>query len=180
MTDKECVQKLFKMILPYKGKLIIILICMIVSSIISMIIPMLSKDIMDKGFINKNVNIVVELSIVMLFCYLLNEFIDIMKEKSRLRLSAGFTQKLNLDFFKHLINIKSEYLEDKNNSEILSQIEMDVSAIASLADEKIFYALTKSLSMAGGFIGLCILSIPLALVVVMFIPDVVLMLYHNT
>lgn len=61
-------------------------------------------------------------------------------------------------------------MENKNSTEILTQAEIDVSAIASLADERIFYVLTKLLSMIGGFIGLCVISKELAIMVLAFIP----------
>lgn len=170
MTDKECVKEMIKLFFPYKKRLVCILLCMFLSSIISIIIPLISQKIVDLGFIQENINIVVELSLILLFLYGINILVDIIKEKNRLKLSANFTEKLNKDFFSHIINIKADCMENKNSTEILTQAEIDVSAIASLADERIFYALTKLLSMIGGFIGLCVISKELAIMVLIFIP----------
>lgn len=170
MTDKECIKKLIKLFNPYKKRLIMIIICMVLSSIISILIPIISKNIMDKGFIEKDILVVTKLSAIMIILYIVSNLIEIIKEKKRLMLSAEFTKSLNFDFVKHLLNLKLKYLEDKNNTEILSQIDVDVSSISSLADGKIFYALTKVLSMLGGFTGLFVLSYELALVVIFFIP----------
>ena len=161
---------MIKLFFPYKKKLSCILLCMIISSIISIVIPIVSQKIVDLGFIQRDINIVVTLSLFMLCLYGGNILIDILKEKNRLKLSADFTEKLNKDFFGHIINIKADVMENKNSTEILTQAEIDVSAIASLADERIFYVLTKLLSMLGGFIGLCVISKELAVMVLAFIP----------
>lgn len=170
MTDGKCVKEMIKLFFPYKKRLVCILLSMILSSIISIVIPIISQNIVDLGFVQKDINIVVKLSIVLLCLYSINILIDIGKEKNRLKLSADFTEKLNKDFFSHIINIKADCLENKNSTEILTQAEIDVSAIASLADEKIFYVLTKILSMIGGFVGLCVISKELAIMVLTFIP----------
>ena len=170
MTDKQCVKEMVKLFFPYKKRLVCILLCMILSSIISIVIPIISQKIVDLGFIQENINIVIELSLFLLGLYGINILIDIFKEKNRLKLSADFTEKLNKDFFSHIINIKADSMENKNSTEILTQAEIDVSAIASLADERIFYVLTKLLSMIGGFIGLCVISKELAIMVLIFIP----------
>lgn len=170
MSDKKCIKEMIKLFFPYKKKLACILLCMIVSSIISIVIPIISQKIVDLGFIQEDINIVVTLSLSLLCLYGLNIVIDILKEKNRLKLSADFTEKLNKDFFGHIINIKTDIMENKNSTEILTQAEIDVSAIASLADERIFYVLTKLLSMIGGFIGLCVISKELAVMVLIFIP----------
>lgn len=143
---------------------------MIASSIISIVNPIISQKIVDLGFIQEDVNMVVTLSVFLLGLYGLNIIIDILKEKNRLKLSADFTEKLNKDFFGHIINIKADVMENKNSAEILTQAETDVSAIASLTDERIFYVFTKLLSMVGGFIGLCVISKELAVMVLFFIP----------
>ncbi len=170
MTDKTCIKEMIKLFFPYKKRLVYILICMILSSIINVVIPIASQKIVDLGFIQKEIDVVVELSLTLLCLYVINILIDIVKEKSRLKLSAEFTEKLNKDFFRHIINIKADCIENKNSTEILTQAEMDVSAIASLADERIFYVITKLLGMLGGFIGLCVISKQLAIMVLIFIP----------
>lgn len=170
MSDKKCIKEMIKLFFPYKKKLLCILLCMIASSIISIVNPIISQKIVDLGFIQKDVNMVVTLSVFLLGLYGLNIIIDILKEKNRLKLSADFTEKLNKDFFGHIINIKADVMENKNSAEILTQAETDVSAIASLTDERIFYVLTKLLSMVGGFIGLCVISKELAVMVLFFIP----------
>lgn len=170
MTDKKCIKEMIKLFFPYKKNLVRILLCMVLSSIISSVIPLTSQKIVDLGFIQKDINVVVKLSLILLCLYGITILVDLVKEKSRLKLSADFTEKLNRDFFSHIINIKAGCMENKNSTEILTQAEIDVSAIASLADNRIFYVLTKLLSMIGGFIGLCVISKELALMVLIFIP----------
>lgn len=170
IKDKECIIKLIKMFFEYKKIIVKIFFCMICSSGVSMVIPLINKYIMDEGFLKKDITFLCKLVLILLFVYILGAIIEIVKEQERVALSAKFTTNLNLNFYKHLLSIKEEFLQNRNASEIIAQAEIDASMIASLTDEKIFYALTKLLSMIGGFIGLCIINVYLAIVVVTFIP----------
>lgn len=53
MTDKTCIKEMIKLFFPYKKRLVYILICMILSSIINVVIPIASQKIVDLGFIQK-------------------------------------------------------------------------------------------------------------------------------
>lgn len=106
MTDKKCIKEMIKLFFPYKKRLVCILLCMILSSIISIVIPIISQKIVDLGFIQENINIVVTLSLFLLCLYGMNILIDIFKEKNRLKLSADFTEKLNKDFLVILLTLK--------------------------------------------------------------------------
>lgn len=85
MSDKKCIKEMIKLFYPYKKKLLCILLCMIASSIISIVNPIISQKIVDLGFIQEDVNMVVTLSVFLLGLYGLNIIIDILKEKNRLK-----------------------------------------------------------------------------------------------
>lgn len=55
---------------------------------------------------------------------------------------------------------------------------MDISSISSIADERLFFVLTKLFSMAGGMIGLFIIDFKLTLLVIGFIPVKLLITRH--
>lgn len=61
MSDKKCIKEMIKLFYPYKKKLLCILLCMIASSIISIVNPIISQKIVDLGFIQEDVNMVVTL-----------------------------------------------------------------------------------------------------------------------
>lgn len=87
MSDKKCIKEMIKLFYPYKKKLLCILLCMIASSIISIVNPIISQKIVDLGFIQEDVNMVVTLSVFLLGLYGLNIIIDILKEKNRLNVN---------------------------------------------------------------------------------------------
>lgn len=58
MTDGKCVKEMIKLFFPYKKRLVCILLSMILSSIISIVIPIISQNIVDLGFVQKDINIV--------------------------------------------------------------------------------------------------------------------------
>lgn len=180
MSDKHCIKKLLILFKPYKWTILFIIICLFISMGINMFIPLLNRDIMDKGFLSGNINFLIKAVIIVFSLYVFDVTLGIVKEKKRVKIAADLKFNLTTCFFRHLIRIKIDYFNNTNYAEILNRIDMDVSAVSSIADERLFFVLTKIFSMIGGIVGLCILDVRLTIIVVLFIPIKFLVMKYFT
>ena len=76
LTDKEIIKKLFYILKPYKKDMIIIFICLLISILFNLCLPILNKDIMDKGFMNQDFKLLLILVMVMTILKLLNNILE--------------------------------------------------------------------------------------------------------
>lgn len=170
MKKREIEKKLISILDPYKTKLIIIFLCLILMSIMSLCIPLISKVIMDEGFLEKNHNIFIRCIIYLLLIYLSTFALEMIKEKIRIGIKIDIGVRLNKIVFKHIEKIYIQYLTDNNNAELLNRIDKDIETITSIADSQIFSSVTKFLNIIGGTIGLFIISPRLAIIILFFVP----------
>ncbi len=178
MSNKSAVKKLIMLLESYRKIIAFIICCLLISTGLNMCIPLLSRRIMDDGFIGGDKKLLIELVLNSFLIYAVIAVIDIIKEKKRVDIAANIQYSLSEQSFKHLMKIKAEYFSNKNYAEILSSINMDIGNMASIADESVFFVITQAFSVAGGIIGLFILDYRMTLVVLFFIPVKVVMMKY--
>lgn len=170
MSNKVAVKKLLMLLKDYRKIIVLIIGCLLISTGLNMCIPLLSRRIMDNGFIGGDKELLIELVLCSLLIYITIEVIDIIKEKKRVDIAANIQYSLSEQSFKHLMKIKADYFSNKNYAEILNNINVDIGNMTSIADDSVFFVITQAFSMVGGIIGLFILDYRMTIMVLLFIP----------
>lgn len=170
MSNREAVRKLLALLKYYTKIISIISGCLLISTVLNLCVPLLSRRIMDDGFIGGNKELLIKLVLCSLMVYLVISVIDIIKEKNRINISAKIQYSLSEQAFSHLMKMKASYFNNKNYAEILNNINVDIGNMTSIADEGVFFVVTQAFSMTGGVIGLFILNWRMTILVLLFIP----------
>lgn len=170
MSNREAVRKLLALLKDYTKIISIIFGCLLISTVLNLCVPLLSRRIMDDGFIGGNKELLIKLVLCSLMVYLVISVIDIIKEKNRINISAKIQYSLSEQAFSHLMKMKASYFNNENYAEILNNINVDIGNMTSIADEGVFFVVTQAFSMTGGVIGLFILNWRMTILVLLFIP----------
>ena len=170
MSNREAVRKLLALLKDYTKIISIIFGCLLISTVLNLCVPLLSRRIMDDGFIGGNKELLIKLVLCSLMVYLVISVIDIIKEKNRINISAKIQYSLSEQAFSHLMKMKASYFNNKYYAEILNNINVDIGNMTSIADEGVFFVVTQAFSMTGGVIGLFILNWRMTILVLLFIP----------
>lgn len=75
MDNKETVKRLLVLLGGYKKTIVMIVGCLFISTGLSLCIPLISRRIMDEGFIGGNKKLVIELVLVSMAIYTINSLI---------------------------------------------------------------------------------------------------------
>lgn len=125
---------------------------------------------MDDGFIGGNKKLLIKMVLISLAIHFINSFIDTIKEKKRVDISAKIQYFLSEQSFTHLMKLRVNYFNNTNYAEILNSINTDIGQMAAIADSSVFFVVTQAFSMTGGIIGLFIIDIRMTILVLLFIP----------
>ncbi len=168
--NKKLYIRLFKLLKPYFKKISLIFACIIVSAGINMLIPLLSKQIMDNGLLVKNFNVVVKFSLITMAIVLIEQAIGLLETKYFSYVNSIFQYSLLKMAFKHLQKLKLQYFNNTNFSEIMGNIGMDVGNISRICDKGTFIIISQVFRIIGGLIGLLIIDWKLTLIVLFVAP----------
>lgn len=170
MSNKEAVRRLLLLLGKYKKTIVVIVGCLLVSTGLNLCVPLISRRIMDDGFIGGNKKLLIELVLVSMVIYTINSLIDLIKEKKRVDISAKIQYFLSEQSFSHLMKLRVNYFNNTNYAETLNNINMDIDQMTSVADSSVFFVITQAFSMTGGIIGLFIIDFRMTILVLLFIP----------
>ena len=170
MDNKEGVKRLLLLLGKYKKTIVVIVGCLLVSTGLNLCVPLISRRIMDDGFIGGNKKLLIELVLVSMVIYTINSLIDLIKEKKRVDISAKIQYFLSEQSFSHLMKLRVNYFNNTNYAETLNNINMDINQMTSVADSSVFFVITQAFSMTGGIIGLFIIDFRMTILVLLFIP----------
>ena len=170
MDNKEAVKKLFLLLNRYREIIVVIICCLFISTGLNLCIPLISRRIMDDGFIGGNKKLLIKMVLISLAIHFINSFIDTVKEKKRVDISAEIQYFLSEQSFTHLMKLRVNYFNNTNYAEILNSIHTDIGQMTTIADSSVFFVVTQAFSMTGGIIGLFILDIRMTILVLLFIP----------
>lgn len=170
MSNKEAVRRLLLLLGKYKKTIVVIVGCLLVSTGLNLCVPLISRRIMDDGFIGGNKKLLIELVLVSMVIYTINSLTDLIKEKKRVDISAKIQYFLSEQSFSHLMKLRVNYFNNTNYAETLNNINMDINQMTSVADSSVFFVITQAFSMTGGIIGLFIIDFRMTILVLLFIP----------
>lgn len=155
---------------PFIKKISVILICILACAGINVVYPLISKQIMDKGLLVENISVVIKLSILTLTLVIAEQVIGLLETKFFSYVNSVFQYSLLKTAFKHLLQLKLQYFNNTNFSEIMNNIGMDVGNISRICDRGTFVVISQVFRVIGGIIGLLLIDWKLTIVVIFIVP----------
>ena len=153
-----------------KGELFLIAICYLFMIGIAIIRPLIVKGIMDKGLVNRNFELIIWYSVSLLIVVILEELIFVFQVNLFENLKKSFVLKLYSKAIKKLLNLKIEYFEKNNSTEIINRLATDINAASIIVDSSVMNLMNYVLQFFGGIIGLFLIKWELALLVMLVVP----------
>lgn len=167
---KRTVFQMLDLLNPYKNNILIIVLCLIVSAGFSLLLPLINSLMVDEGFIAGDKTLLINLILIMLLLNLIIIILDLVRERIRISMQNQLKFTLSKKAIDHLYQVKMNYFNKKNHSQIFSMIHTDIESICQIADYSLFFAFTQIFTICGGTIGLFILNYKLAILVMLLIP----------
>lgn len=168
--DRSVIKRVLLLYRPYLRKILIVLLCMAVSTGIHMIMPFIGKLVMDNGLIPGDFMIVLYLSAASILLMLLDEGIGIFEMKYWAYLNSMLSYSMNKAAIKQLLKSRIDFFNNTNFSEIMNNISMDIRNIGRISERSTFFVITQIFTIIGGITGLVLIDWKLSLVVLCIIP----------
>ena len=150
------------------------------STCIGFIQPLVIRRITDDGMMQGNmlvIGIAVAILALLIVC---GQSISIAQSHIFADIHNATSFALFHQTFQKLLRMKKSYFEDRNNSEILDSLQMDVSQVASITDEYVTNTVSYLFKIISGLIGLSVISWQLTLLVIAMVPiKIVLVKYFS-
>lgn len=123
-NSKKIGQKIIiEFIKDHKSSIISVTIILLLMSLLNLIYPYITKQVIDKGVMNNNMKFIIYFSIGQIITYTVSMMMDFVQSWFFLRIRMKFGLKLITSFLNKLINMPIIFFERKVVSDIILRIE---------------------------------------------------------
>lgn len=170
-TDNHSViWRVLSYLLPYKKEFMFAGLLLAAATGIGFLQPLVIQEITDKGMLAQDLPVLCWAVTVLALLVLLNQAVEMAQTRLFVNIHNKTYYNIFHQVFQKLMRLKKTYFEDKNNAEILSCLQMDVSQVASITDRYTVMSVTSVFRLISGLIGLLIISWKLTIVVLIMVP----------
>lgn len=172
---KAAIKRLFSYISAYRWKMVIVLLCMALSTVSTLVSGYILRPIINNiadtstSFDDRLRYLSVTL-IILLGVYLVGIICTYIQSRIMLRISQSAIETLRNDLFKKVQRLPLSYHDNENTGEIMSRFTNDVDNIGIMLDSTIVSLVSGSVNLIGTFCFMCYTNIWLTLITVVFIP----------
>lgn len=100
--------------------------------------------------VQKNMNAIFQAAVFLGFLVILNQLIEMLQTKIFVEIHNQSLYSIFHQTFQKLIHLKRSYFDDKNTTEILNFLQMDVLQVASITDRYVVVCLSYIFRIVSG------------------------------
>lgn len=162
--------RILSYLLPYKKEFLVAGLLLIISTLISFLQPLAIQEITDRGMLARDLPVLCRAVLGLTGLVLLSQGVEMAQTRLFVNVHNKSYFAIFQQVFQRLLHLKKSYFEDKNNAEILSCLQMDVSQVASVTDRYTVISVSYVFRIVSGLAGLLIISWKLTLIVLTMVP----------
>lgn len=137
---------------PYLPRVCVVVITTILTTFISLLLPMMSKVIIDKGIIGKDLDLVAKCMIFMLVLAVVSVLIAVIGSHVSSSISMGFSRDVRRTFFAHVTKLSQGDIEDFGSSSLISRQTNDIMQLQTVLVQLLQMFLVAPVMCLGGIV----------------------------
>ncbi|MBW9153063.1 ABC transporter ATP-binding protein [Clostridium estertheticum] len=167
------VKRLMRYVIPYKKKMVITIVIMLIASVANLIGPYLIKVALDSKIPNKDVAGLIILSLIYLVTVIINGVCLNIKIKSMTDIGQSVILNIRKDLFTHLQKLPFSYYDSRPHGKILVRVVNYVNSLSDLLSNGIINLITDSFSLIVIIVFMFLIDIRLTLIGLVGLPILV-------
>jgi ATP-binding cassette subfamily B protein len=125
-------KRIFSYLLPYWPRFLLVFICLLASSWLSIVPSILMGRIVDDGFIGRNLNILVKLIGASFGVLILSNLIGVFEAWLNVWVAQHITFDMRNKMFRHLLNMSYRFFTVNRQGEAITRMTSDIGSVQSV------------------------------------------------
>ena len=174
-------RRVIKYLMAYRWLVLVLLLCAFLSNIGNLLGPRfagkaigLAEEGFRQGPGHVDMDGVVRCALLMLACYGGGQIMSFLVHIGMMRVGRRVARKLRQDVFDKLMALPVGYFDRHQAGDIISRVSYDVDVVCTSLSTDVIHILTSTVTVAGSFVMMCLISPPLVLCMAATIPASIL------
>lgn len=171
-------RRIFAYIVPYWRRLALVLALSLVSTLLGLAQPYITKLLIDEALLRRNMQALTTVAALMVVVTVLGFALNIISSYRYVAVSAGVLFDMRLAVYKHLQRLSPRFYTRTKLGEIVSRLNNDISEVQRVAADTLLAAISNFIFLVGSVTIMLLLNWKLFLLSILLIPVSVLALKH--
>ncbi|MBO4863332.1 MAG: ABC transporter ATP-binding protein [Eubacterium sp.] len=167
---KELILRVFSYLKPYWKQLILVLICISLSSVMNLLPSIFTGKIIDEGLIGKNLKLLIFYIVLSLGVTLGANLIGVAESYINTWIAQHITFDMRNQMFKHLQKMSQRFFTTNNQGDIITRMTSDIDGVESVITNTFKSILSNSITLIFALVAMFQKNWILALVGIVVIP----------
>ncbi len=165
-------KQLLAFIKPYKMRLALGVVCMIVAALGYLVVPWLIRNVVDGVLQNKDLGLLTLIVIAILIIFLIRGFATYGQNYIMAYVGQRVVIDIRETLFKHLQRLDQAYFDTRKTGVIMSNITSDVGALQQAIVDNLISFMTEGVTLVGSLVFMFYLDWKLSLLTLIIVPVV--------
>ncbi len=131
-VTKSLLKRVFSYLIPYKGQMGLVVVCILLSALLSTLPSILTGRMIDEGLIAGNLPVLVRLILLSLGVTLGANLIGVGQSYLNTWIAQHITYDMRCQMFRHLQRMSQRFFTSTNQGEIITRMTGDISGVESV------------------------------------------------
>lgn len=163
-------KRVFSYLKPYMRQLVLVLVCIIVSSFFSLMPSMITGKILDDGLMKKDFRALIYYIVLSLIVTLLASLIGVAETYINTWIAQHITYDMRNQMYSHLQNMSQRFFTTNNQGDIITRMTSDIDGVKSVITSTFSSILSNSITLIIAMIAMFQKNWILALVGIIIVP----------
>ena len=163
-------KRVFSYLKPYTKQLILVLICIVVSSCFSLMPSIITGKILDDGLLKKDFAALIYYIVLSLIVTLLASLIGVAETYINTWIAQHITFDMRNQMYSHLQNMSQRFFTSNNQGDIITRMTSDIDGVKSVITNTFSSILSNSITLIIAMIAMFQKNWILALVGIIIVP----------
>ena len=149
-SDRKTTLRFLGLLKRYRGEIAFLMIALLISILLSLFSPMISRKLMDEGLVRGDFKVILKMILLLFAFRQISILLSLWIERKRLGIVYDFRFRLERQAIDHLLAVKADYFHQVGQSELLNQIDVDVNYICSILNMNTLSIISSIFTIVGG------------------------------
>jgi ATP-binding cassette subfamily B protein len=149
-------KRIFSYLLPYWKQLVIVLVCIVISSVLGLLPSVLTGKIIDDGLIGQNLKLLLILIVASLAVSLGSNLIQVAESYLNNWIAQHITYDMRNKMYSHLQRMSQSFFTTNNQGDIITRMTGDIAGVERVITST-FSSILSEMKRFPNFKSLCII-----------------------
>ena len=169
-VTKALLKRVFSYLKPYTKQLILVLVCIIVSSFFSLMPSMITGKILDDGLMKRDFRALIYYIVLSLIVTLLASLIGVAETYINTWIAQHITYDMRNQMYSHLQKMSQRFFTTNNQGDVITRMTSDIDGVKSVITSTFSSILSNSITLIIAMIAMFQKNWILALVGIVIVP----------